>query len=66
MLVNTKLVAQINTELMNKKIETAIEAFKSMESQLLHDVDLEKCIKSYLDAIFIYDARLVTVKAPLS
>lgn len=57
-----KLILKTNTELMNKKIENAIETFKFMESQLLHDVDLEKCIKSYLDAIFIYDARLVVVK----
>ena len=62
--MSMKLVAQINTELMNKKIENAIENFKFMGSQLLHDVDLEKCIKSYLDAIFIYDARLVVVKSP--
>lgn len=54
-----KIILKTNTTLLNSKIESALENFKLMESQVLFNIDIEKCIKDYLDVIFIYDGRLL-------
>ena len=52
--MNTKLVLKVNQEAMNKASIQAIEFFKQLECDCLHDVDLEKCVKSFLDFATIY------------
>ena len=50
---------KVDQNLLMKKTEWAINTFKGLECDSLHDVDIEKCITDYVNALFIYDGRIV-------
>ena len=50
-----KLILRIDSEKLNKLLESAIDNFKDMEANHLHDVDLEKCVSDYISAVLIFN-----------
>lgn len=48
-----KLKININGEKLSEILERCIGEFKELESKQLNDVNIEDCIKDYLDVIFI-------------
>lgn len=54
----SKLVLRVDQEKLNKIVEKSIDNFKQMESDVLFDVDLEKCMQDYINAVFIYHTEL--------
>ena len=50
-----KLILRIDSEKLNKLLESAIDNFKDMEVNQLHDVDLEKCVSDYINAVLIFN-----------
>ena len=50
-----KLILRIDSEKLNKLLESAIDNFKDMEANCLHDVDLEKCVGDYISAVLIFN-----------
>lgn len=57
-----KMILSINTEKLNTYLESAIDNFKNMEANVLHDVDLKKCVDDYIAAILICDRNLFELK----
>lgn len=57
-----KMKLTINTEKLNEQIESAIDNFKDMEANVLHDVDLKKCVDDYIAVIFICHDHLFELK----
>ena len=57
-----KMILSINTSKLNTYLENAIENFKNMEANVLHDVDLKKCADDYISAILICDGNLFELK----
>ena len=57
-----KLILVIKTEKLNTYLESAIDNFKNMEANVLHDVDLKKCVDDYIAAILICDGNLFELK----
>ena len=48
----------IDTKKLNTLIERAIENFAEMESNSLHEVDIEACLQSYTSALLLYNQTL--------
>lgn len=48
----------IDTKKLNILIERAIENLIKMESNSLHEVDIEACLQSYISALLLYNQTL--------
>ena len=48
----------VDTKKLNTLIECAIENFAEMESNSLHEVDIEVCLQSYISALLTYNQTL--------
>ena len=48
----------IDTKKLNTLIERAIENLIEMESNSLHEVDIEVCLQSYISALLLYNQTL--------
>ena len=46
---------RIDSDKLNKLLESAIDNFKDMEANHLHNVDLEKCVSDYISAVLIFN-----------
>ena len=55
---NIPVTLIIDTKKSNTLIERAIENFIEMESNSLHEVDIEACLQSYISAALIYNQTL--------
>lgn len=49
-----KLVLKIDNDAMSLCVNDAIEFFKHLESECLHDVDLKRCASDFIVAAMIY------------
>ena len=48
----------VDTKKLNALIERAIENLAEMESNSLHEVDIEACLQSYIYALLLYNETL--------
>ena len=48
----------VDTKKLNTLVEMAIENLAEMESNSLHEVDIEACLQSYISAALIYNQTL--------
>ena len=48
----------VDTRKLNTLIECAIENLAEMESNSLHEVDIEACLQSYISALLLYNQTL--------
>ena len=55
---NIPVTITIDTKKLNTLIERAIENLIEMESNSLHEVDIEACLQSYISAASIYNQTL--------
>ena len=55
---NIPVTITIDTKKLNILIERAIENLIKMESNSLHEVDIEACLQSYISAALIYNQTL--------
>ena len=55
---NIHATLTIDTKKLNILIERAIENLTEMESNSLHEVDIEACLQSYISALLIYNQTL--------
>ncbi len=50
-----KLVLRIDSEKLKNLLESAVDNFKDMEANHLHNVDLRKCLDDYISALLIFN-----------
>lgn len=55
---NIPVTIIIDTKKLNILIERAIENLVEMESNSLHEVDIEACLQSYISALLLYNQTL--------
>lgn len=55
---NIPVTLIIDTKKLNTLIESAIENLAKMESNSLHEVDIEACLQSYISALLLYNQTL--------
>lgn len=55
---NIPVTITIDTKKLNTLIERAIENLTEMESNSLHEVDIEACLQSYISALLLYNQTL--------
>ena len=55
---NIPVTLVIDTKKLNTLIECAIENFIEMESNSLHEADIEACLQSYISALLLYNQTL--------
>lgn len=55
---NIHATLTIDTKKLNALIERATESFIEMERILLHEVDIEACLQSYISALLLYNQTL--------
>ena len=48
----------VDTKKLNTLVEMAIENLAEMESNSLHEVDIEACLQSYISALLTYNQTL--------
>lgn len=60
-----KLNLNINGSKLSEILENCIDQFKKLESNQLNDVNIENCIKDYLDVIFIVRSDLFEFEGKL-
>ena len=48
----------VDTKNLNTLIERAIENLAEMESNSLHEADIEACLQSYISALLLYNQTL--------
>ena len=51
----------IDTSKLNSLIERAIDNLAEMESNSLHEVDIEACLQSYISALLLYNQTLFKI-----
>ena len=55
---NIPVTLIVDTKKLNGLIESATENFIEMESNSLHEVDIEACLQSYISALLLYNQTL--------
>ena len=55
---NIPVTITIDTKKLNTLIERAIENLAEMESNSLHEVDIEACLQSCISALLLYNQTL--------
>ena len=55
---NIPVTLIIDTKKLNVLLESATENLIEMESNSLHEVDIEACLQSYISALLLYNQTL--------
>ena len=58
---NIPVTLIIDAKKLNTLIERAIENLIEVESNSLHEVDIEACLQSYISALLLYNQTLFKV-----
>ena len=56
---NINVTINFDVKKFNALLESATEFFMQMESESIHDVDIEKCLSDYASALLTYNQTLI-------